>query len=505
MSKLVASVLEGFVNTVLRKHFDHPTDTPEFHREMWELFCSDHKQVAIAAPRGHAKSTAGTHAYTLASVLFRETDYVVIVSDTVSQAVQFLGDIKKELVDNEDLINLFGVKGLLKETEDDIICQMDDGHVFRIQARGSEQKVRGLKWNNMRPGLLVCDDMENDEIVLNKDRRYKFKRWFNAALIPAMSDKGKVRVVGTILHADSLLENLMPGSQLSSRPGGHKHLIREDLREYTDLKLPWKSVKYRAHTDDFSQILWPQAKSVEYFKAKKEDLLRQGLGDVYSQEMLNIPLDDGDTFFRRGDFLAMKKDELTKNVVYYATCDLAVSQRERADYSVFAIAGMDEDGKLFCKNIIRDRMDTLTIVETILMIQKLYKPVLFGIEQGTIQKAIGPYLNEAMLKKGEYVNVVLLKPSTDKVTRARSMQARMRAGAVKFDKEAEWYQPFEDELMKFPRDKHDDQVDAWAYMGLMIDKMWDAPTQKEVDEDEYEAYRKEFEDPMEGRSAVTGY
>ena len=46
------------------------------------------------------------------------------------------------------------------------------------------------------------------------------------------------------------------------------------------------------------------------------------------------------------------------------------------------------------------------------------------------------------------------------MVRARSIQARMRAGAVRFDKEAEWYQNFEDELMRFPRDKHDDQVDA---------------------------------------------
>ena len=163
--------------------------------------------------------------------LFRESDYVLVVSDTVSQAVQFLGDIKKELTDNEDLTSLFGVKGLLKDTEDDIICEMDDGHLFRVQARGSEQKVRGLKWKNKRPSLLICDDMENDEIVLNRDRRLKFKRWFYAALLPALSDKGKVRVVGTILHMDSLLENLMPGSQLASRPRGMDYLVREDLKE----------------------------------------------------------------------------------------------------------------------------------------------------------------------------------------------------------------------------------------------------------------------------------
>jgi predicted phage terminase large subunit-like protein len=139
------------------------------------------------------------------------------------------------------------------------------------------------------------------------------------------------------------------------------------------------------------------------------------------------------------------------------------------------------------------------------MIQKIYKPVLFGFEQGTIQKAIGPVLNEEMLKRGEFVNTVLLKPSGDKLTRARSIQARMRSGACRFDKEADWYQSFEDELLRFPRDKHDDQVDAWAYLGLMLDRMWEAPTEKEIIEEEYSLMKAESQTSHEGRSLVCGY
>ena len=506
MSKLNASVLEGFVNSVLRKNFDRPASTPQFHREIWELVTSNNRQVAIAAPRYHAKSTAVTHAYTLASVLFREFRYVLIVSDTVTQAVQFLGDIKKELSENDDLRSLFSVSSFPKDTEDDLIVELDDGYTFRIQAKGSEQKLRGLKWANLRPDLIICDDCENDEIVMNKDRRTKFKRWFYGALIPCIASSGKIRIVGTILHLDSLLENLMPSSQLGSlRGNGKTPLIREDLKEYTNHKLPWKSVKYRAHTDDFKQLLWPEMKSAEEFKLQREDYVRQGLADVYSQEMLNIPLDETDTYFKKTDFSAMKNDDSKKNLNYYATCDLAVSQSQRADYSAFVVGGMDENGVLYCKHVIKERLDAMEIVDTILMIQKIYKPVLFGLEQGTIQKAIGPYLNEEMLKRGEFINTVLLKPSGDKLTRARSIQARMRSGACKFDKDADWYQGFEDELMRFPRDKHDDQVDAWAYLGLMLDRMWEAPTDREVEEEEYEAYKRDNNQMEEGRSIVTGY
>lgn len=508
-SKLNAAVLEGFVNTVLRKNFDHPADTPAFHREIWELVTSNEKKVAIAAPRHHAKSTAVTHAYTLASVLFRESRYVVIVSDTVSQAIQFLGDIKKELLENEDLQTFFSIKTPFpKDTEDDLIVELDDRYTFRIQAKGSEQKLRGLKWDNLRPQLIIGDDMENDEIVMNKDRRMKFKRWFYGALIPCISATGKIRLVGTILHLDSLLENLMPRSQLAATRGtGKLPLIVEDLKEYTHQKLPWKSVKYRAHTDDFKSLLWPEMKTAQEFKMLREDFIRQGLPDVYSQEMLNVPLDVSDTFFKKQDFIDFRPNDGKKHLTYYATCDLAVSTNQRADYSAFIVAGLDEEGRLFCKHVIKERMDAMQIVDTILMIQKHYQPVLFGFEQGTIQKAIGPYLNEAMMKRGSFVNIMLLKPSGDKLTRARSIQARMRSGACRFDKQAEWYQPFEDELMRFPRDKHDDQVDAWAYLGLMLDRMWEAPTQVEMDEEEYWLMVQESGSttPNDGRSLVCGY
>ncbi len=506
MTRLTADVLEGFVNSVLRKNFDDPAENGAFHREIWEYITSSHTKVAIAAPRSHAKSTVVTHAYILAACLFRDESYVVIVSDTVGQSVQFLGDIKKELVDNEDLRNLFGVKGFLKDTEDDLICEMDDGHLFRIQAKGSEQKLRGLKWKNRRPGLIVGDDMENDEIVMNKDRRLKFKRWFYGALLPALSDKGRIRIVGTILHLDSLLENLMPNSLLRTIKDGHKSLIREDLKEYTDAKLPWKSIKYRAHTDDFKKLLWPEKKSVEEFKSSKEDYARQGLSDVYSQEMLNIPLDEAHTFFKKDDFVPMKLDDHKKNMVYYVTCDLAVSQNQKADYSAFCVSSVDEDGRLYLVKVIKDRFDSLQLVDTMMMLQKLYKPVLFGIEKGVIQKSIGPYLNTEMLRRGEFINLVLLSPSVDKITRAGSIAARMRAGACRFDKDTDWYQAFEDELLRFPRDKHDDQVDAWAYMGLMLDKLWEAPTEKETEDEEYRLMVKKYQtEDQSGRSTTTGY
>jgi hypothetical protein len=58
--------------------------------------------------------------------------------------------------------------------------------------------------------------------------------------------------------------------------------------------------------------------------------------------------------------------------------------------------------------------------------------------------------------------------------------------------------------MKFPRDRHDDQVDAWAYMGLMLDKMQEAATPEELEDEEYQVSIRE-DGSDEGRSVTTGY
>lgn len=506
---LTPDVIKGFSSSLLQKSFDGAVESPACHYEWWTLFCSPHQQVAIAAPRRHAKTTAITQTCTLASVCFREREYVIIVSDTITQANQFLGDIKRELTDNEPLRSLFKIKELIKDSEDDMICLCEDGHTFRITAKGAEQKIRGLKWNNKRPDLIICDDLENDEIVLNKERRTKFKRWFNASLLPCRSYRGIVRYVGTILHNDSLLENLMPRK-------GDKYTVEEEVKTYSKRdpkKLAWLSVKYRAHNPDFSQILWKELYSAQHFKTLRQQHIDDGMADVYSQEYLNYPLDESLSYFRRTDFTDFTDEDRTKfkdlnwkkthNI--YIGSDLAVSTADYSDYSVFVVGAMAENGMLYIKQVIREKMDSQEIVETILSLQRQYNPMCLSMEKGQIEKSIGPFLRERMMQDNNFINILPLSPDADKKSRARSIQARMRMGGVRFDKQSDWFYTLEEEAVMFGRGKHDDQVDALAYLGLILDRMVEGSTIKEVEEEEYADELRDSESNYAGQSATTGY
>jgi predicted phage terminase large subunit-like protein len=505
--KLTADIIEGFASSCLVKFFDEASPFADFHREWWELCCSNDKFVAVCAPRGHSKSTTISVVYTLAAMLFRERRYALIVADTETQASLFLGQIKQIINESEEIHQLFGLKlneknevDFKKDTETDIIVPFLDGKQFRIMAKGAEQKLRGLLFDGGRPDLIIIDDLMNEELVMNKDRRDKLRRWVYGSLIPCRSERGIIRFVGTPMNLDDPLESLMPKEN-------DKYTIVEDLKVWSTKKHGmWRSVKYRAHNSDYSKLLWPSRKTKQDFIQLRDDFISQGIPEVYACEYLCNPVDDSIRYFKKSDLLALTKEDKLKKVNYYITADLAISEKERADYSAFVVGGMDENGILHIRNVIKDRLPGDEIVNTLLSLQRVYTPLAVGIEDMQVSKSIGPFLNRAMIEENTFLNVIPLKPNkTDKISRSRSIQARMRAGAVKFDKEADWWPDLEHELLVFPRGKHDDMVDAIAYLGLMIDKIIEAPTREEVAELEYEDELEQSDLNLQGRSEICGY
>lgn len=479
-----ADLVYGFSTSVLAPNFDEPKPTPGFHKEMWEMCCSDRKRVALAAPRGHGKSSAISFAYLITVLLFQERQFAVIVSDTEGQASMFLNMIKNEVMENSDIIELFGIYKIKKDSETDLIVQFHDFNEFRVLAKGAEQKMRGFLWRGKRPDIIIVDDLENDELVLNKDRRKKLRNWFYGALLPTLSDSGIIRCVGTILHLDSLLERL----------------LQDDT---------WLSRRFRAHNNDFSEILWPEKFDKETLEEIRRGYINQGFPEGYSQEYLNYPIDIENALFRKQDFVPMAEEELNKRMVYYAAADFAIGEKEDSDYTVMLVGGMDDEGYLNIVDMRKGRFPADEIINEMMNIQKRYEPQVFIVETEKIDKALGPFLKREMLESGVFINIERKTPTKDKIQRAASIAGRMRQGGVKFNKEADWFPELEDALMKVTRSgvrgTHEDELDAFAWLGLGIDEFYNAPTEEEFEEEEYQLALEESGLVFDGRNATTGY
>lgn len=462
-------MLATFSEVFLVKNYDGSLAVPDIHKEWWKMCLSRKRLVSIAAPRGHAKSTSITLAYTLANIVFRKKKYVIVVGNNEDTASELMGMLRSELQDNEELREMFDIVSLDKDLSTEVIVRFGDGHRARIIAKGAGQKVRGRNWRGTRPDLIVIDDLEDDEMVESDTRRAKIKAWVLKALIPAMSRaSGQVRMIGTILHDDGVLMNTIKSKA-------------------------WHSKLYKAHRsfDDFSDILWPEMYDEEALKEVRQNFIDTGDPEGYSQEYLNDPSDLRNAFFRVDDMLPMEAHDHNRLKSYYIGCDFALSDQNYSDYTVMIVGGYDEEGTLHIVHEERIRSEDVNeIVDLLFSLLDRYKPEYFIWEKGVLDNAIRPPFYEEMHRRNKFASIQTYAAIGDKRLRASSIQQRMRAGAVKFNTGEEWFPAFREELRKFPKGEKKDRVDAIAWLGRGIDEFAEAPTDDEI-------YEREWQDQFE--------
>lgn len=486
MTALSAEAVEGFIGEFLLPTYSQRRPFKEFHREILRDCCSEAPHVALALPRGHSKSATVNLGYSLAAAMLRIEPYQIKVSRTRKIASEFLGTVKWQLSDNERLRDAFGVLPVElwpRDTEDDFICKFEDGYQIRMTSFGCEQPMRGTNWNTVRPGLVIGDDMEDDEQVLSPDRREKVFNWFMSTLMPIGTPATKFRVIGTILHAESLLQGLLDSEG-------------------------WHSRTYEACDADVSEpsLLWPELWSEPALKREKKMYVEQNNLVKFNMEYRNIAVDLSSGFFLPTDFVATEDSDTPKPRTYYVGVDYAISTAERRDYTVMVVGGVDHDGFLEIVDLRKGRWDGKRIIDEMFAIQEAWKPEQWFVEAGSIQKALGAALEIEQRRHSVYLNLNLMVPTKDKSSRARSIQARMRSKGVRFDRRTAWFPDLEQEMIQFPRGGHDDQVDAMAWLGLGLANMIAPPTSEESELDQRRALRHERE-TMTGQmfGGICGY
>ncbi|MBF0127797.1 MAG: hypothetical protein HQM02_11375, partial [Magnetococcales bacterium] len=138
-------------------------------------------KLALAAPRGEAKSTLITQIFSLWRVVTGRSRYIIIIMDAHHQAAAMLEAVKVELESNPRLLRDFpevcGSGGVWKEG----VAVTRSG--VKLQAAGSGARLRGLRHGAARPDLVVCDDLENDENVRSRTQRDKLEIWMKKAVL----------------------------------------------------------------------------------------------------------------------------------------------------------------------------------------------------------------------------------------------------------------------------------------------------------------------------------
>lgn len=197
---------------------------------------------AFAAPRGHGKTTGGVEVPAMYHAAYCSRRFIVIASDTYSQAIQRVATISVEVETNGALRALHPRLVPARDAFGRLVAWRDDELAFacgcRIVGVGAGKSIRGAKFRERRPDLLLLDDLEDDESVATEKAREKRLRWITRTALALAGPKRKISAlwVGTILSRSALL-NLATGAAL------------EEGQTRPDWSRPWTPHVYRAEVE----------------------------------------------------------------------------------------------------------------------------------------------------------------------------------------------------------------------------------------------------------------
>jgi predicted phage terminase large subunit-like protein len=150
---------------------------------------------------------------------------------------------------------------------------------------------------------------------------------------------------------------------------------------------------------------------------------------------------------------------------------LALGKKDTNDYTVCVVMGVARNNDIYVLHVLRGRWSSLEIIEKMIEVQKQWSPALQGIESSMIEMSMEPMLIKTLQERRFFLPYEKLKhKGMDKVARAQAIRARVEQGRVWIpdERSAPWVAQFLDELVKFPGGKHDDQADAFAWIGQML-------------------------------------
>lgn len=433
------------------QHFS--MQTPSFHYELIDSV-RDHRFVAIAAPRSSAKSTLMVFLYPFHQIIFKKRKFILIVSNTFAKAAMHLDSIKKELAENETLKRMFPGITLSKDAQGDTIFRHQDGHSTLVLCKGVDQigGVRGVKFGASRPDLILCDDMEDDELVRSHERREQLNQLYDEALIPAGSPDCQVVVIGTIFHFAAQMAKLVS----------------------PDLYQEYFKLFFRAIEDD-GRSLWPEKWSIEFLTQLQKDK-----PNVFAKEYQNNPVAGQNIRFKRADFRYWK-EEGSRILILHAdgsikstysfkdcraaiACDLAWKEKRTSDSSIIMPGLLTPNSEiLVCEYLAKKGMrPDETGEQLFIMVERLEaltgSTVPVGFEKAMLENVTQWLLKREMKKRNKFLLTKELVWDADKNTRIETRLEPRYSQHVIFHRQG--MGDLEQQLEQFPSGEHDDLPDA---------------------------------------------
>ena len=402
--------------------------TPPVHLRMLDKTISSSNNIANLCFRGAAKTTLfmeyfslflGTFGYL---PNFGGVSGMIYVSDSMENGVKSARKNTEFRWQNSEFLQEFLPRANF--TDNYIEFQNKEDHRLGIKMFGAKTGLRGTKIFGKRPTIAVLDDLLSDDdarsrtsIEAIKDTIYK---GVNYALDPV---RRKTIFNGTPFNKeDPLVEAVESGAW--------------DVNVYPVCE------KFPVPKEEFVGA-WDDRFTYEFVNEQYTNAVLTGKVAGFQQELMLRITSDEERLVQDNEFMKYKRtDLLTRKSAYnfYITTDFAVSDKQRADYSVIAVWAYNSNGDWFWVDGVCERMTIDKSIDHLFRLVSDYRPQQVGIEISGQQGAFIKILDEQMMRRGIWFTMASsskngergIRPETNKLSRFNLVVPWFKAGKMYF-------------------------------------------------------------------------
>jgi hypothetical protein len=456
-----------------RFFFPHLLGKPSapFHKEIYKELGAQNKYLAVEVFRGGGKSTIGLIIKPIHFAIFKPIGDITLISKSESFVLNEINrKIKSEFETNERLRAFFGDMVTPKWSETYFVLK--NGIAF--EGLGIGGQLRGG-----RRGLIVLDDLEDEETAISEEQRDKLKRRIGKEIAPKLLPEGELVYFGTPVHQLCYLH------QVIQTPNNG-----------------WKKCIFPAYVNGVQEVgheawadMFPHSRLVEF---------KTTWGSNYfSSEYLCNPI--------VGENCPIKEDqirfwtELPKQYSSVIAIDPAYSDDTSSDYKVASHVAIDQGGNRYLLSYIRTHDSIGEFQDQIInmFLSNRLSITGVGVPNSGVEKAFFDSFMRKCEERKVSPPVMELKNAFQRSgssSTIRNKTARVVASLQPLFQQGKYYispQHMEarEELLTIGSSKNDDIVDTLAYAEQILQPVYFS----------MQEYQESVEDLESADRGATGY
>lgn len=401
----------------------HDAEPSPAHEDLIDCFWSPIQRGVILGFRGFAKSTTAEEHSAIAACE-GAFNHLLYAGPSETRASEHLEAIRSYLESNDTITLAYGDQKGHPWSNTRAVTKQKRA----MTAIGVGQSIRGIKYLTHKPDLVIVDDFEDEDNVLTPEGRKKMLRWFLRTLRLACHPQAKVRVLATLMDADSV----------------PAQLIRE---------AGWPAWKFPiCYLDDKGEerATWPARFPMEWVRREREEYRRLGDEAGWDLEMMcDASKETGARDFKP-EYFKVEPIVRTWQPVY------AVFDPARTKSSTSASTGIVVFSWIGQKLVVwEDRTGFYLpseMIDIMFEIEERYQPVAIGFEKNGLEEWAFTLIRAESLKRGISLPLRPLAAPRDKLGFIRGLEAYARLDQLVFAGE---FPILREQFLNFPRGRID--------------------------------------------------